>query len=327
MIPPRLRLLLATAAAVAAAVVARGTRPPAQFAGISAGARSTCATTQSGELYCWGDGREGQLGRVSAISARHPVQVLGTYDSQQVSVGGDFACQILARGQQLGVQGIFACWWERHRGAARHRQGRPRPVSQEVRAPDGLTRVEVGSATACALGAGGDAWCWGDDRVGQLGDGSSVPQTATPQQVPGVSGLTDLALGDQHACGLRADGTVVCWGFTSDGRTGQPEVPPVANPSTVPALSGVVDVTAGATHTCALKADGTVWCFGQNDRGQLGLGGNPGGSVGVPTQVTGLPANQPHRCWGPLDLRHRPWWRRVVLGRRSPGQARQRRRD
>ena len=260
----------------------------AQFSSISAGGTATCATKSSGQLFCWGDGRNGQLGRVSANASRIPVQVVGTYDSQQVSSGTDYACQILQRGTQLGVRGIFACWGGNGSGQLGDGREDRAQSPQEVKAPDGLTRIESGFATTCALGAGGSAYCWGDDTVGQLGDGSTQSFLRTPQQVPGVSGLTDLAIGDKHVCAVRSDGALVCWGWTPDGRLGLDVEARIVRPTVVPGMSDIVDVAAGTTHTCALRRDGTVWCFGLNDRGQIGTGAAPGGAVPTPTQVPGL---------------------------------------
>ncbi len=283
-----LRSALLAGSLVVLLALAAGQAHAAQFADIAAGGRATCATTPGGQLYCWGDGREGQLGRIGAYTARTPVRVIGTYDSRQVTAGTDFACQLLDRGSQIQVRGIFACWGDN--GDGQLGDGRPDRAQfpQEIRTPGGLTRVEAGSASVCALGAGGVAFCWGDNRVGQAGDGGAFPTLRSPQQVPGVANLTDLAVGDRHVCAVRSDTRLICWGWSNDGQTGV-TLAPIIGPEAVPGLDGVTAVAAGSAHTCALRrtGGGTVWCFGANQRGQLGTG-RAEVSVGTPEQVPGL---------------------------------------
>ncbi len=288
----RFRLLLLLSAicgALAAAALATPARA-AQFVDLSAGGRSTCAVAPTGRLFCWGDGREGQLGRIGALTARHPVRVIGIYDAQRVSVGVDFGCTVLARGSQINVQGIYACWGNGTSGQLGTGAFDRAQYPQQVRTPDGFTRVAAGSAFACGVARGGAVWCWGADQFGQLGDGAVQPQLASPVQVPGVSGITELAVGNQHACGVRSDAVLLCWGRVTDGQTGlvpQPDMPPVTFATPV-GVSDVIGVAAGSVHTCALRRDGSVWCFGQNPAGQLGSGVPVGTLSGTPVQVPGV---------------------------------------
>ena len=54
----------------------------------------------------------------------------------------------------------------------------------------------------------------------------------------------------QHTCGLREDGTAVCWGRDESGQ---------ASPS---ANERFVEISTNLYHTCALRADGTPECWG-----------------------------------------------------------------
>lgn len=72
----------------------------------------------------------------------------------------------------------------------------------------------------CALKGNDSVWCWGDSDTGQLGDGKTIPSSAQPVRVSGVSGARSLALGDDHACALLGGGTAECWGRDDDGQLG-----------------------------------------------------------------------------------------------------------
>lgn len=65
--------------------------------------------------------------------------------------------------------------------------------------------------------------------------------------------FTKVAVGDQHACAIRADGRLLCWGTDGDGRA-----PPG------PSQDTFVDVSAGSKHTCAVRSDGKMLCWGDD---------------------------------------------------------------
>jgi alpha-tubulin suppressor-like RCC1 family protein len=90
------------------------------------------------------------------------------------------------------------------------------PVPVEI-AEDGLT---LGGQHTCILSTEGDAYCWGDDSAGQLGDGSPGGFRSTPQ--PAAPGLrfSVLSAGDTHTCGVSLSGTLYCWGANGDSRLG-----------------------------------------------------------------------------------------------------------
>ncbi len=153
----------------------------------------------------------------------------------------------------------------------------------------GLSNVVALAASvshSLALRNDGTVWAWGDDVLGQLGDGTvASPSTApTPQQVPGLSGVANIAAGGAgHSLALKSDGTVWAWGWDyyaqlGDGTAGTPTSVPT--PQQVVGLAQVVAIASGTFHNLALQADGTVWAWGNDDFGQLG-----DGTVGTPSTV------------------------------------------
>ena len=93
-------------------------------------------------------------------------------------------------------------------------------------------------------------------------------------------------MGTRHACAIKSDGTLACWGAGDNGRLGDGSGNSRSTPVYVSALgTGVAQVAAGGTHTCAVKTDGSLWCWGYNAYGQLGDGTTTGRVV--PTLVAG----------------------------------------
>jgi hypothetical protein len=85
----------------------------------------------------------------------------------------------------------------------------------------GVAKVVGGFDHTCALMQSGGVKCWGSNRFGQLGDGTSpYDPYVVPVDSSLTSGVTAIALGHWHTCALMVDQTVRCWGDDQDGQLG-----------------------------------------------------------------------------------------------------------
>ena len=146
-----------------------------------------------------------------------------------------------------------------------------------TRTPPALLALTRGTEHACGLTADGSAYCWGSNRLGQLGDGENGPSTRTAAvSVATRQTFVAISAGANHTCALTREGVAFCWGLNETGELGQALVAnecggfacnrrPVRVESTV----RFDTISAGFGHTCALS-DGRAFCWGRNDRGQLG---------------------------------------------------------
>ncbi len=148
-------------------------------------------------------------------------------------------------------------------------------------------RLSGGGFYSCALSTTGGVKCWGYNRYGEVGDGTTV-QRNTPVNVVGLSsGIMQIASGDYHSCALTSAGGVKCWGFNLYGGLGNGSTIDSSVPVEVIGLtSGVVSISAGRDHTCAVTSGGAVKCWGYNGQGQLGDGTTI--DRNVPVDVVGL---------------------------------------
>jgi len=140
----------------------------------------------------------------------------------------------------------------------------------------GITELAVGSH-ACALSAQGGVKCWGNNNVGEGGDGTTNLRP-TPVDVVGLtSGVSSITAGHLSTCAITITG-VQCWGYNIFGQLGDGSEVNRTTPVSVPALSGgitggVTSIVAGSYHVCVIIASqAPLRCWGHNLYGELGDG-------------------------------------------------------
>ncbi len=160
-----------------------------------------------------------------------------------------------------------------------------------VSAAPPLASLSAGTSHTCGLTAAGEAWCWGDNTLGALGEGSDALRTG-PVQVSGALRFASIAAGRHVTCGITLDQAAYCWGLASGGQIAQ-LVPDRCGTSGAlcarqPLRIGTMRATAiaaGTRHVCALDTSGTAYCWGFNFLGETG-GSDFGTTTFVPRRVT-----------------------------------------
>ena len=160
------------------------------------------------------------------------------------------------------------------------------------RIPPTLLTVTRGTEHGCGLSADGRAFCWGSNRLGQLGDGDDSPNAKTGAvAVATAQTFVVISAGANHTCALTRQGVAYCWGLNFTGELGQVIVadtcagfPCSRRPARVETTARFDTVSGGFGHTCALRG-GRAFCWGRNDRGQLGSARADDVCEGVPCNV------------------------------------------
>ncbi|MCC6831936.1 MAG: hypothetical protein IT200_11375 [Thermoleophilia bacterium] len=276
---------------VAAADQAGSATRGLQAGALDAGWRHTCAVTDEGAAYCWGDDFYGQLGDgapQTGAAAPSRVPLPDGREAVAVTAGDLHTCALL---DDTSVW----CWGHGisgQRGDGTTTSATPRPVRVLLPQGAGARSISAGGTHTCAVLADGGLWCWGDDLYGQLGDGPPSENRTTPVRVAFGAGRRTVAVsaGASHTCAILDDGSAWCWGLNTSGQLGDNDLPNAHAPVAValPASTRVVAVAAGAAHTCATFATGASACWGDDSQGTVG-DGPPFAATRVPVDI-GLPA-------------------------------------
>jgi alpha-tubulin suppressor-like RCC1 family protein len=147
--------------------------------------------------------------------------------------------------------------------------------------------VAAGLYHTCIIDGGGGVQCWGNNYVGQVGNGTTSFAETHPQRVIGLdAGVSAIGTGSDHSCAI-VSGAAKCWGFNGDGELGTGFASdPIPTPQDVEGLAGEVsDISGSYASTCAV-VDGAAKCWGSNQYGTLGNATNDDSLVAV--DVVGL---------------------------------------
>src|SRR5438874_1904142 len=129
--------------------------------------------------------------------------------------------------------------------------------------------LAAGGQHSCGVTTASEAYCWGDNSSGQLGDGSNT-NSLLPVPVSGALQFASVAAGTSHSCGRTTGNAVYCWGDNFSGQLGDGSGISTTSPVPVAGRLLVQTVPAGSYHTCGITAGGAAFCWGNNEDGQLG---------------------------------------------------------
>jgi alpha-tubulin suppressor-like RCC1 family protein len=302
---------------------------------ISAGGLSitgfSCAALTSGNVKCWGDNGEGQLGDQSQTQRNAPVYVCASTSTTgpcspeesdaltgigAVTGGGDvFSAHSCAIAPAYNT---VKCWGSTLSGqlgdglqCGSSTGYCPAPVDvcgKNATAPcsfadqdllGDVAEVDAGGVHTCALTNQGAAGCWGDNTYGSLGNGTTT-SSSKPVDVQLWTQATSIDLGGSGCALKTSDGTVQCWGPGSDGQLGNGGTNLSPSPVTVTGITGATSISAGDAHACAVVG-GAAKCWGDNAYGQLGVGDTTDRSTpvtvsGLSSGVASISAGGRHTC-------------------------------
>jgi alpha-tubulin suppressor-like RCC1 family protein len=220
---------------------------------VSVGNDSVCAVMVTQRVQCWGGNQYGQLGQANVDPHQFPglvSRIDGRFNkARSVAVGGGFACARL-------VDDSVWCWGRNDKGqlgdgtTKAHTAPLPTLIDSATRFGRVIS-IAAGASNVCAVmkpsALVGLVYCWGDNSVGQLGNGTTtarrwatrtqaLPADFTPTAVVCGGGQV-LAIGRSNAM---PNQPVQGWGRNAGGQLGTGSATaPVTAPTTITDLNGI----------------------------------------------------------------------------------------
>ncbi|WP_416517475.1 InlB B-repeat-containing protein [Bifidobacterium asteroides] len=290
-----------------------------RFSQVSGGkdynSRFSLAVGSDGNAYAWGYNSSGQLGNGTKTSQTTPVMVRKPDRKTYPDLPADFTyVQVSAGGSHslaVGSDGNAYAWGYNSSGQLGDGTKTSQTTPVMVRKPDRKTypdlpadftyvQVSAGERHSLALGSDGNAYAWGYNYYGQLGDGTTTTQI-TPVKVEKLADApvdftyVQVSGGGNHSLALGSNGNAYAWGYNGNGQLGNNEttdssVPVLVRDPASPADKSkglkATQVSAGYEHSLALGSDGYAYAWGWNRQGQLGDNtGGYGAYTTVPVHV------------------------------------------
>lgn len=228
---------------------------------LTLGSEHTCYVRE-GNVWCSGANTYGQLGNGTTTRTVYFAPSLMT-NAVAVSSGGQRTCAV-------ATDRTLWCWGLLH------------TIPDPVTSPDIITKTSVLVPTLvpltdvqsvavspdhiCAVKTDRTLWCWGANKYGQLGDGTTTASAVPVQSLLSAVSVADV--GALHTCAVRITKSVWCWGSNRYHQLGQATITSRTAPTYVPSVRAT-SVSAGAAFTCIVSTTQRAQCWGRNNYGQL----------------------------------------------------------
>ena len=240
------------------------------FDEITYGWDEVCGLQSGGRIYCWGRGAFGALGDSTTASRTYPDSVFGGLRFLTVENGLGTNCGVT-------VSNAAYCWGRNNNGqlgiGATGDKRVPTAVTGTIMFKQISVGGDVNGGSTCGVDVAGVGYCWGLNKWGQVGDGTTTTRLV-PVPVSGGHTWQKIEAGSFSACGLTTAGRIYCWGYDGNGALGN-DAALVTTHVPVPVFGPrmYTDVSITHRHACGLAASGALYCWGENSKGgELGDG-------------------------------------------------------
>ncbi len=252
---------------------------------IGVGDAHTCAITSDNYVYCWGWNDYGQVGDNSFSTRQVPTAIytsgfLSGKTISSLAVGYRHNCVITSDNKAY-------CWGYDNDGQLGNNSTTDSAVPVAVTTSGALSgkviiSIGAGFVHTCAVAwdasSGNNAYCWGWNSYGQLGNNSTTDShVPVPVYNDGVlNGLEvdHVAAGYTHTCAIASNNKAYCWGLNGLGHysTTSSKIPVTVYTGGVLSGKTIKSLEVGDDHTCVITSDNNAYCWGHSNYGELGDG-------------------------------------------------------
>lgn len=285
---------------------------PLRFRDVAVGSLSTCAVSESGQVYCWG----AIVNKTTGKETSTPTNVGGSLLFKSITLSEDTYEHVCGITKEPPARAY--CWGYGYYGQLGN--GTTRSLSEPglVVGDIEFVQIDAGYYVSCAIAVGGKGFCWGYNNFYAIGNGSPYANSfPTPEPLVGNIRFSSISIGELLACGISVDRELYCWGSVANEYTGSQDrnvpkpvrmllshesptvlavgeaklcvitdtgaaycgpsrlsgIDPIRTwPTLITGIPPLKDISTNGYTTCGLTTDGVAYCWGHNEYGQLGDG-------------------------------------------------------
>lgn len=251
-----------------------------------AGDHQTCVINSVGELLCWGDGTEGELGPAQTSATPTPTSIESVSSVEHLTIGQNSMCANAELMDDMCMSGVV-CWGNNANGRLGRGTAGDESLSPGCVAPQAvLASLSGHNAHYCGI-EDDVVWCWGSNDLRQVVNNPNLNLVRAAETM--ATGIRQVAVGRGFTCALNTSGEVRCWGGGAQGQLGDGnnEMRGAYPTNPIPFPDGVIidEVALGDAHACARSTTGRVFCWGQHLDGRLGIGDTTSNQL-VPAELS-----------------------------------------
>jgi hypothetical protein len=198
---------------------------------IVAGGNHTCILS-GGNVWCWGQNSQGQLGDGTRIDRNVPVNVLSSV--VDITAGLDYTCAVMTYGQ-------VKCWGNNDQGQLADGTKTDHTAPTLAALISGISNVDAGQNKSCGLTGAGLLRCMNN---------------GVPQEIGGIVPVTGGAPESSLDVAVNRFGSLIM----ALNENGVPIAFQAGRFREISKISQAVDVDSGLGHVCTLINDGSVKC-------------------------------------------------------------------
>lgn len=232
-----------------------------KFKDISAGSDHTVAIDAEGEIWTWGNNKNGQLGNGTTTNSSIPIKLDTTVKFEKIDAGDQFTVAIDENGNiwawgynlfvQLGNTGVTKSLV-------------PIQITNDIK----FKEISIFEWHTLAIDEEGYLWGWGRGQSGQLGSGTTSSYK-TPTKLMQEKKFKKVAAGFYYSLAIDEEGKLWSWGKNEYGQLGNGNTIDSNIPILIEAEKNFVECSAGRRHSLAIDEDGNLWGWGDNSACQL----------------------------------------------------------
>ena len=285
-------------------------RIPQVLSGITATEGNSCIR-KGNVTFCWGSSNQGQLGLGEGErSIEVYPQEINLMNIVQSSPAYAHICH-------LDNLGDIYCSGNNESHQVSPSTSTKLFINQKIVLPLPALKVSTGRNFTCALLNDKSVWCWGDNDVGQTGNGINTGDVLNPSKVVNLDSVEEIHTSgiSLSACAIKTDRSVWCWGYNANYEISSQEGHH-RSPVVIAQYKNAASLSLGSNSICALSISGKAVCAKANNRGQAGLGNTTSNlgfhTVKISTALTQIKSGTEHvcakdmsedlYCWGKNDF-------------------------